>query len=438
MDATSDTTVNVYGDYREKSRSRIVTVAGILLGATFFVGLASEPHFVDESAYVSQAYFGDLFVTGDHDSLMWFEYAAYDLPPLTKYLVWAGLVAGGDARPGPVAMRSWYADTSKRFETPESLTHARVPIALCGLITVIAVGHLTHRWRGLTAALLAMTLLTVHPLFRTHARRAMADVPTEMGVAVALALVLGAIFEGRRTWVRAAGAGLFAGLAASSKLNGLLAGIVIVAWAGMAAGRTKALSVGFAALAALIGAIVFLLLNPFLYADPKGLKASNFAQFEPMTVVERGFFLLKHRVDVSAQGQKTFPADALTNVPQKAAALVVQGFGRFSPLGPRRDDSRTRFDPAQDWPIVIWLPWVVAGAALAWRDGHNPRTAAGPYLLVWFGAAVVTVGAFLPLAWNRYYLPIVIPSIVLASGFADAAIRAVAARLKPAPEHADG
>lgn len=438
MDATSDTTVNLYGDYRRKRRSRLVTLAGILLGASFFVGLGREPHFVDESAYVSQAYFGDLFTTGDHDSLLWFEYAAYDLPPLTKYLVWAGLVAGGDARPGPVAMRAWYADTSRRFETPESLWHARLPIALCGLVTVVAVGRIAFRWRGLWAALIAMTLLTIHPLFRTHARRAMADVPTEMGVAVALALVLGAIFDGRRKWLRAAGAGLFAGLAASSKLNGLLAGLVIIAWAGMAAGRTKALSVGYAALAALVGAVLFLLLNPFLYADPKGLKETNFAEFEPMTVVERMAFLLKHRVEVSGKGQELFPNDALTNLPQKAAALVVQGFGRFSPFGPRRDDSRTRFDAAQDWSAVVWLPCVLAGAVLAWRDRGNPQTQAGPYLVVWFAVAVITVGAFLPLAWNRYYLPIVVPSIVLASGLADAALQAVANRIRPNREPADG
>jgi 4-amino-4-deoxy-L-arabinose transferase-like glycosyltransferase len=439
MDDMSATTVSVYGACRGRALGTIVTAVGIALGATFFVDLSQESHFVDESAYVSQAYFGDLFVTGDHDSLLWFEYPAFDLPPLTKYLVWAGLVAGGDARPGPTAMRAWYADTSKRFETPESLRHARIPVALCGLLTVVAAGRIAFRWRGFVAALVAMTLLTIHPLFRTHSRRAMADVPAEMGVAAALAMFLWLIFapRGRASWLRVVGSGLFAGLAASSKLNGLLAGMVIAVWAVMAVGRTKALSIGFAAAAGVVGASVFVLTNPFFYADPKGLKDTNFAEFEQKTVVERIAYVLEHRVSVSAKGQELFPNDALTSLPQKAAALVVQGFGRFSPFGPRIDDSRVRFDVRQDWPVVVWLPWVAAGAWVAWNDRQRDGRMAGPYVLAYWIVAVVTVGAFLPLAWNRYYLPIVIPSILLAAGAASEAAEAVVRKIRPNRSTAD-
>ncbi len=437
MNDTSATTVNLCGDYRERWQSRVVTIAGILCGLSFFFGLDREPHFMDESAYVSQAYFGDLFVTGDHDSVLWFEYAGYDLPPLTKYLVWSGLVAGGDPRPGPAAMRAWYGDSSKRFERGDMLWHARLPIAFCGLIAVVATGRIAFRWRGMLAALAAMGMLSIHPLFRSHARRAMADIPTEMGVTVALSLFLGCLFGSRRTWLRAAMAGIFVGLGASSKLNGLLAAIVIVAWAAMAAGRTKALSVGYAALAALTGVIVFLGLNPFFYGEPKGLNDPNFAEYESKTVVERVFQVLKHRIDVSTSGQKQFPNDALTNLPQKAVALAIQGFGRFSPFGPRYDNSVNRFEIAQDWPVVLWLPMVLAGAVLAWRDRTKSQTQPGPYVLVWFLAAVLTVGAFLPLAWNRYYLPIVVPSILLASGLTDAIVRWAWVKFRKKPNHAN-
>lgn len=430
MNDTSDTTVNVCGDYRNRWRSWAVTVAGILCGISFFVNLSQEPHFIDESAYVSQAYFGDLFFTGDVDSILWFEYPGYDLPPLTKYLVWSGLVAGGDARPGPAAMRAWYGDTSKRFETGSMLMHARLPVAICGMITVIAVGHLAFRWRGLIAALVSMFLLTIHPLFRTHARRAMADVPTEMGVTVALVLFLGTLFGSRRVWLRAAAAGIFTGLAASSKLNGLLAGMVIVAWAAMAEDRTRSLSIGYAALAALAGVIVFLGLNPFFYAEPQGLKGSNFAEFESMTFVERINYFRNHRESVLEKGQELFPDDALKTLPQKAAAMAIQGFGRFSPLGPRYDNSEVRFELSQDWPVIVWLPLVAAGAVLALRDCRNPEYKQGLFLLVWFSVAVIAIGAFLPLAWNRYYLPIVAPSIVLASGVVDALIRSCLTRIR--------
>ena len=414
MTDTSDTSVNLYDPMHSKMLRWIVPLVGTLCGISFFVNLDQEPHFVDESAYVSQAYFGDLLITGNVNSPLWFEYPGFDLPPLTKYLVWAGLVSGGDARPGPAAMRAWYTDTSKRFETSISLTHARNPIALCALITVIATGLIAQRWKGPWVAVVAMLLLSFHPLFRTHARRAMADIPTEMGVVLALLVFLPTTGKTYPTWSKVVLGGIATGLAASSKLNGLLAGIVLVVWWFVGGHENRAKRLFQVTLAGLLGAGLFVVLNPFLYGTSNGLNTSGIKQFEGMGLTERLWFMMDHRLSVSGQGQKTFPNDALKGFAEKAKAMAIQGFGRFSPFGPRPDDSRVRYQWSQDWSSILWIPWVLAGAVHAARDSganQNQRR-----ILAYWVCAVLVVGAFLPMAWNRYYLPLAIPSILLAAG----------------------
>lgn len=429
MNDTSVKGVSLSSDSPNQTPAWIVPLVGLVCGLSFFLNLVGQTHFVDESAYVSQAYFGDLFITGQYHSSLWFEYPAYDLPPFTKYLVWSGLVAGGDARPGPAAMRAWYQNTASRFETGDMLVHARRPIALCGMFAVIATGLLAHRWRGPSAAILAMILLTINPLFRTHARRAMADVPTEMGVVIGL-LILTASTTGRWRAVRKVLlGGLFLGIAASSKLNGLLGSIVIAIWAIAQIARRPSLT-ALTVLAGLVGASVFIGLNPFFYAQANGLKEPQFEKFRRMGLVDRLIFMAEHRVTVSREGQKLFPHDALTSVPQKAAALVVQGFGRFSPIGPRVDDSRTRFQFKQDWSVLVWLPLVVAGIAQALRD-RSERLSSGRFIVVYWACSVLVVGAFLPLAWNRYYLPLVIPSTVLAAGAIVAIMKKIGQKCRP-------
>lgn len=423
MTDTSVTAVSLYDRLAHKAPAWVVPLVGFCLGLTFWVNLAGEPHFVDESAYVSQAYFGDLFLTRDTSSTLWFEYPGFDLPPLTKYLVWSGLVAGGDARPGPAAMRAWYANTASRFETPDSLRHARNPIALCGLVTVIATGLVARRWRGNVAAILAMLLLTIHPLFRTHARRAMADVPTEMGVILAVLAFL-PLVNGQKPWLRRTiMAGLATGLAASSKLNGLLAGIVFLAWAIVELKRGNVKCLGRLLVAGVIGAGLFIWLNPFLYGTPGGLGAANTKIFAEMGLVDRLKYMLDHRISVSAAGQKTFPHDALPTLADKAKAIVIQGFGRFSPFGPRPDDSRTRYQWRQDWPALVWLPWVLAGAWLALFKQEVNEQKIGRLIFIYWLVSLVVVGAFLPLAWNRYFLPLAVPSILLAAGAGDWGVR---------------
>lgn len=404
--------------------------------------LGGEPHFVDESAYVAQSFYADLFLEGRRDDPAWLEYPAFDLPPLAKYLVGFSWRVAGHPRPGPMASAAWYADTNRRFETSASLVAARVPMVILGALGCVAIYAIGTRAFGRASGLVAAGLLMASPLYYLHARRAMSDVPAESCGLIALAIGLAAWsrwVSGRGGWRAAAGmalgAGTFTGLAVLAKLNGSIAGMILGAWAvlGLFVGRGWPSKVGLvlSTIAAGLAAFAaFVALNPFLTARPDGPLRPAVAEVAAKSFADRVRVVKDHRVDVSAEGRRLFPHDALTTVPARLAAVAIQGFGRFSPLGPRHSDSTIRFDRRQDWGALVWLPLVLAGAIASfargreqWRLGEPPTAWA---VLLGFVVALVAVASFIPLAWDRYYLSIQPGAVLLASS----ALTAPLARLR--------
>ena len=142
--------------------------------------------------------------------------------------------------------------------------------------------------------------------------------------------------------------------------------------------------------------------------------------------------VVDHRVDASREGQRRFWRDALTTLPEKASALAIQGFGRFGPLGPPQSDSRRRFDAAQDRGAWLWLPCVLVGLGIACHRGLRQFRRGEPAtmwaLAAQFAVAMATVGAFLPLAWDRYFLPIQAGSSLLVAVASVAALDALRPR----------
>ena len=118
-----------------------------------------------------------------------------------------------------------------------------------------------------------------------------------------------------------------------------------------------------------------------------------------------------HRVGVSRSAQSQFRHNALITPSEKVEAVAVQGFGRFGPFGPRGwTDSTIRFDPVQDRGAWVWLPWVCLGLGFALRRGWIQLRSGVPpaswAVVVEAGVALAVVTAFIPLAWDRYFLSI--------------------------------
>ena len=121
------------------------------------------------------------------------------------------------------------------------------------------------------------------------------------------------------------------------------------------AARSSACSLSTIA-AGLVAFAVFVALNPFLTAHPDGPLRPERAEVAAKSFLDR----LRRREGPPRRGLRrgpgAFPNDALTTLPAKLAAVAIQGYGRFSPLGPSHSDSTRRFDWRQDWGVVIWLP----------------------------------------------------------------------------------
>jgi 4-amino-4-deoxy-L-arabinose transferase-like glycosyltransferase len=410
-----------------------------LAAAVFFrAGVADEDVFVDEMALYSQSYFADLLVQGDRDNRAWLEYPGFDSSPLPKYLIGLALRYGGYRTPDQTAWRQWFRDTKTRFDPPGALELVRWPFVVGGALGCVAIYALGVLARDVRTGLLAAVLLIINPLYRLHARRAMADVLVEAFLLVCLALML---WVWKRTLAGRGGpanviaailAGVAAGLSPLAKLNGGLTLVIIVAWTLFTLGLPRfplgrRLAFARAALvSAIVAVLTFVALNPFLTAQPTGPLPPHVA-----AIAGRGFWarvrmLVVQRVEVSRSQVVNFPHNALTGPRDKIAVAAVQGFGRFGPFGPRHSDSERRYDWVQDWGAPLWLPWVGAGFVWALVHGRRqylsgePPTAWAIALQAVVAAAVVV--AYLPMAWDRYLLPLQAGSALLAAAVAVAAV----------------
>lgn len=411
---------------------------GLIALARFGWGARSEPHFMDESAYLAQSFYWDLFRDGERDSWLWLAYDGQDLPPLTKYLVGISLELHGLPRPGPASSMAWYRDPGIRVGSEADLLAGRLPVACFGALGIAATYWLGSLAFSRRAGVLGALLLLINPLYALHAARAMSDVPAESLLVASVACGLwawGVSWRegvGWRWWAGILGAGVLGGLATLSKLNGALA-IIALGAIGIPAlvlatrsgshgrwGRAAWLGVPIGlAMSGLIAVAIFIALNPFVTAQPTGrppaILASDARPGESW--IARLGHAARHRAGVARVAQGSFPHNAVDTIPEKGATVFVQGWGRFGPFGPRWSDSKKWLDPAQDWGMLPWGGIVIFGVIVAVRagaaqlGGGEAPTAWG--VLVYAMLAFVAVGAYIPLAWDRYLMSIQPPSAIL-------------------------
>jgi 4-amino-4-deoxy-L-arabinose transferase-like glycosyltransferase len=398
--------------------------------AVFTLGIFDDS-FIDEYAYITQSYYSDLFFSGNVNNPEWLGTFAFDLQPLPKYFIGVGLRAVRLRMPAWIDAARWYGEPRTQFGPPATLTVARVPFIVAGAVGCVALFAFGVLVGGRRAGTIAALLLTINPLFRLHAHRAMSEAPCEAFLIAALWLGLLAwkgAWSGRRTWVSLIGfamAGVCSGLSILCKFNGLLAPMIIVAWCAVSllvpsllVRRKLAMAAG-AALTISLAIVTFVTLNPALTARPSGRFNPEFAERASQGPWTRFVEMVKVRLETSAGQQRIprFVRYALTSPVDKAAVFAAQGFGRFGPFGPAKSDSDVRYQLAQDWGLVLWWPMVIIGVLETLRLGRN-QLAAGEAptalaLLIWAGVSWVVVAAYIPMAWDRYLLPIQAPNSVL-------------------------
>jgi 4-amino-4-deoxy-L-arabinose transferase-like glycosyltransferase len=426
--------------------------------AVFASGLYAKS-FADEDAYISQSYYADLFFRGLFNDWRWLDLPAYDLPPLPKYLIGFSLRSCQRPMPHPFNAHRWYGEYSS-FGGKATLTAARVPIVLVGVLGCVAIFACGALIKDDRVGVIAAILLMLNPLFRLHAHRAMSDIPCETFMLIALWLALWAwrrAWSGRiglASWLLSLFAGLAAGLALLSKFNGFLALMSIGVWpvvavltSGLNLPRKLTIAAG-AILSSIVALAVFVALNPFMTAQPIGdlpaelqdvskwLRPNLPSQLQAMSkrnLGQRFRKLVDQRLEVSNHQKIGFPHNALNDLGEKAKVFAVQGFGRFGPLGPSGSDlpprqkpnnlqphewapfgpvgsdSRVRYDIRQDWGLIIWAPLVLIGLFQSFRLGRKQfRAGEAPTalaLILWVAITWSVVTIYLPMAWDRYLMP---------------------------------
>ncbi|GAC1465853.1 MAG: hypothetical protein NVSMB9_05830 [Isosphaeraceae bacterium] len=279
--------------------------------------------------------------------------------------------------------------------------------------------------------MIAASLLIGNPLYRLHARRAMSDVPCEAFMLLGLYFALWAwrrTLENRGGMLASTGfllAGLSAGLSILSKLSGMLSLLVVTSWVilTLLLGEPLRKKVEVAWIAVLSGgmaAALIVLLNPYLTAKPPRPFSGRLREIQQMNPIERAKVMLDLRLKVSGEQKVLFPHNALNTFAEKCTTVAGQGFGRFGPLGPSHSDSTRRFEASQDWGCLVWFPLVLVGGRWAWRKGRAQRLSGlAPTawaVLLYFVVALAVVTVYIPMAWDRYLLPIQAPSALLAAG----------------------
>jgi 4-amino-4-deoxy-L-arabinose transferase-like glycosyltransferase len=411
-----------------------------LIGAAALVAFGlriGDPSFVDEYAYITQSYYADLFLSGDWNDPAWLDFPAYDLVPMPKYLIGVALRVAGEPRPGPTAARLWYANTHSTYGTPRTLSVARVPSILLGALGCAALAAIGAMAFDLRVGLAAGILLMLNPLYALHAHRAMSEAPCEAFLLLALALALVAWKRsftdrapGPRILMLLAAAGVAAALSVLAKFNGLLALMTIAAWAGLAWAIPRGTGWGWlwfamgAMLAAVAAGFAFMALNPYMTARDPVFRVVDPDVAGPRSPGPYGAWgrfrlLIDHRRAMSAGQQEKFSHNALKTIPERAKVVAVQGFGRFGPFGPVKSDSTIRYDMRQDWGAFVWFPLGLAalGYALAYGRAQSRRREAPAAWAVatWALVALAVVTLYLPMAWDRYLLPIQAPFSLLAA-----------------------
>jgi hypothetical protein len=207
--------------------------------------------------------------------------------------------------------------------------------------------------------------------------------------------------------------------------------VIVAAWVLLAAAlgrfpvRRRLALVPAALVTAVVAGVTFVALNPFLTARPRGELPPHIAAIAELSFWSRARKLVDQRTEVAREQRRGFARYALTTPAEKIEVAAVQGTGRFGPFGPRHSDSTHRFDWSQDRGALVWLPWVACGLVWALVHGRKQYEAGAPpagwAIAVQAVVAAIVVTAYLPLAWDRYLLPLQPASALLAAGVAVAA-----------------
>jgi 4-amino-4-deoxy-L-arabinose transferase-like glycosyltransferase len=390
----------------------------------YFVGLVKVPFHPDESTF--------LYMSGEFErtisspqNLAWeksndttplMRYRMIDAP-LTRYLVGLGRVMAGV--PTPENDWNWSAtwqenQTSGAYPDSRTLLVGRFAVASLFPLSLVLLYLIGLKINGRLLGISGVLLFSLNPLILLHTRRVMAE-----GVLIfAVLLALFALLHADRY-------PLLAGLAIAMAFNakhsaGLLLPIGFFAsgWISFSAGSKYRRIISNLLRFTLGFGLLTILLNPFLWRDPYSAVQTALTQ--------RQLLLERQLVDF----ERIAPAQVLDSPGKRTAVAVAQVFVAppvFSEAG-NYAEFTTASEQAylgsfssqigrQPWSGGLLIGLALLGIIYATRslfDKDNPNRRSTAVLLASFICIAFGIGMLVHLAWQRYYLPLIPFTAILA------------------------
>jgi hypothetical protein len=391
--------------------------------AAFCTGIGRVTFWPDESQWIHSSFFFEAFFNRWAVPDIWKQnYWTLTQPPVARYTIALGRLAGGYGvadlnRPWGFGVADADNIANGAMPAPGLLWWSRLPMAILATVSVLILFQLVTRAAGRVAGYMLVLLLALNPYTYGSLCRAMSEAPLlaclmlfALVADCALDLWQGAAGSQRpsSTTLRPAAASFFlmgsiAGLGAAAKLNGFAivpAGVVLCVLAAVThrGNLPRRVRLGFilsaSALLLLGTAVVFVVVNPYLYSDPLGRTRAMF----------------DHRLWEIQRQLSLYPETKISGAGNRIALIfrrVLESDATLSFMGARFVNLLLGAIGAS---VLLRQAW-------AWLRG-NPTGRTSVVILV-VAVTTATPALFTPLDWGRYYLlPVIFSSVGTAVGIA--------------------
>jgi 4-amino-4-deoxy-L-arabinose transferase-like glycosyltransferase len=389
----------------------------IVLSAFYIWGVVKVPFHPDESTYIFMSADFENIVTNPL-SMVWeaenpltdiFRYRLIDAP-LTRYLLGIGRALAG--LPAPVVDWDWSASweanrSSEALPVARTLLIERLTLASLFPICLLLLYLIGLKLDGRLMGIFAILLLSLHPLILLHTRRAMAEGVLMFGIILTL-------YAFTKVGKHAFLVGLAVAVAFNAKHSAILLlpiGIIAVCW--LPNSSTRKFSKILINLTGYLLGFVLLtaLLNPVIWRNP-------FATARE-ALIQRQILLNRQLADI----KRISPAQVLETPAERAAVSLAQMFIAppiFSEVGNYRlqtaqaeveylstpGNNFWRNSLSAGITLGLTLLGIIAAFHISSTGDFNQRRILILFLLS-FLLMVMGIILMIPLAWQRYSVPLI-------------------------------
>jgi hypothetical protein len=380
------------------SRWGIAIAVFAVIAVHLLTGVDGAAFHGDEAWWSSAGYYysGLMFVAHDYSPASWSRKGYWEWgllsPPAGKYVIGlamrAALPAGEYYYPYDFGKTEQENRARGTIPPPEVLRPGRTASAIASLIACAIVFLICLSAWDWVVGLAAAVFLAFNGVFSLFAQRAMTDAPLILFLALGVLCCVGLVrtAQSNRPFflLLCAAGGIAAGVAASVKFNGVVAlacvEMTVLYVALVVRPRKPARIAAFLAggiLAAAVAGGTAILLNPMYYTTSPG------------ELIARVTMVLDNWDILIVTQQHGNPAQSITGFPGMAIEHLMVTY--YSPI----------LSVLALVGLVRWLSLGIGGAFT--RGASAPFVAGASCLLV-----LVLVLAWIPLDWDRYYLPMVV------------------------------